>query len=68
MKTIATIDRVFKLSDNEEGSKNLFQSFGTVQGNAVDSSDPNPQLYGDPLPAKPLYAHRGDPVIVRADF
>jgi len=33
------------------GSRNLFPNFGTLQGDAIDSSDSNPILSGDPLPA-----------------
>jgi hypothetical protein len=31
------------------GSKNLFQSFGTLQGDAIDRSDSNSHLGSDPL-------------------
>src|SRR6476620_7888168 len=36
--------------DASKGSKNLFPNFGTVLGNAIDSSDINSHLSSDPLP------------------
>jgi hypothetical protein len=42
-------------------SKNLFRSFGTLQGDAIDSSDPNTHSGGDPLPPDSLHSKRGNP-------
>jgi hypothetical protein len=45
-------------------SEDLFLNFGTVQGEAIDSSDSNSHLNGDPLPADALRTQRGNPLSV----
>jgi hypothetical protein len=43
------------------GSKNPSSNFGTVSGEPIDRSDPNPHLRSDPLPADALRAQRSNP-------
>ena len=51
--------------DARSGSKNLFPSFGTLQGDAIDSSDPNSHSSGDSLPPDSLRSKRGNPLRVQ---
>jgi hypothetical protein len=48
-----------------QGFKKPSQSFGTIYSDAIDSSDPNSHLGGDPLPADALGAQRGNPLRVQ---
>jgi hypothetical protein len=45
--------------------RRCLQSFGTIYSDAIDSSDPNSNLGGDPLPADALGAQRGNPLRVQ---
>jgi hypothetical protein len=40
--------------ESGHGSKNLFPNFGTLQGDAIDSSNPYSHSSGDPLPPDSL--------------
>ena len=53
------------LSKRSSGSKNLFPSFGTLQGDAIDSSHSNTQSSGDPLPPDSLRSKRSNPLRVQ---
>ena len=51
--------------DRSSGSKNLFLNFGTLQDDAIDSSDTNTHSSGDPLPADALRSKRRNPLRVQ---
>lgn len=53
------------LPDRNSGSKNPFPSFGTLKGDAIDSSDPNSHSRGDPLPPDPLRSKPSNPLRVQ---
>ncbi len=45
------------------GSKTLLRNFGTLYGDAIDSSDPNTHSSGDPFPPDSLRPRRPQPVV-----
>jgi hypothetical protein len=47
------------------GSKNLFPSFGTLQGDAIDSSHSDTQSSGDPLAPDSWRSKRSNPLRVQ---